>query len=295
MKPDRLGDFSALACAVVCGVGNVVLKIGLADISPELFSFYYFAAAFALSWFLLFRREWRRDILHARPKVIGLIGFLSLLFSFGIYTLISSVKLINPATVSFLSRLEIIIVIILAYLLLKERLHRVEIIGGLIAVAGVMVLKFHATIDVSKAATLMIISAFFFAVAEIAVKRYVDHLGTMRFIFYRNLFTVGIFYIVLKVSGQSLTYPGHKTVFWAVLAALLLPILGRATYMEALKRISISRAALINQSTPLFTVLFALLILKTIPAPIEWLGGGMIIAGVIIIKLTVRKPSGVST
>jgi len=295
MKPERLGDLYALVCALVCGVGNIVLKIGLADISPELFNFYYFSAAFILSLFSLFKTSWRREIVKTELKVIGLIGLISLLFTFGIYTLICSIKLINPATVSFLSRLEVIIVIIMAFFFLKERLDRIEIVGGILAVSGVLVLKLQSTLEVSQAATLMIISSFFFAAAEISVKRFVKLIGTMRFVFFRNLFASVIFYFMLKISGEGLTYPGHKTLGLAFLAAFLLPILGRATFIEALKRIDVSRAALINQSIPLFTAFFALIILNTVPPPIEWLGGGMIIVGVIIIKLMTKKPSGVST
>jgi drug/metabolite transporter (DMT)-like permease len=138
---------------------------------------------------------------------------------------------------------------------------------------------------ISHAATLMVLSSLFFAVAEIIVKKNVYLIGTARFVFYRNLLLIFIMYALLKVRGQSLHVPSSKTLLLIFAAALLLPVLGRATYMEALKRIDISRAALITQSTPLFTAFFAFVILATYPTPIEWLGGGLIIAGVIVVQL----------
>jgi len=289
MKPERLGDLYALVCAFVCGLGNIVLKVGLKDISTEQFSFYFFVFAFIISLFPLLKPEHRHSIIHVPGNMLGLIGLLSILFTLGIYTFQSSIRLIEPATVAFLSRFEVIITIVLAYMILKERLRCIEIVGGIIAVAGVLILKFETTIAISQAATLMILSSFFFGTAEVLVKKYVNQLGTIRFIFYRNLFAIVIFYGMVQIRGQDLALPEPEILASAALAALLLPVLGRATYMEALKRINISRAALITQSIPLFTAVFALILLSTIPTPIEWLGGILIIAGVVIVKISEKK------
>ncbi len=294
MKPERIGDSFALICALVCGLGNIVLKVGLKDIPTELFSFYFFLFAFVISLFMLYKPDVRKSIIHVPGNILGLLGLLSILFAFGIYTFQSSIRLIEPATVSFLSRFEVIVTIVLAYMILKERLKSIEIIGGIIAVLGVLVLKFETTMTISRAATLMILSSFCFGTAEVIVKKYVHQLGTIRFVFYRNLFSIAIFYGLIKYHGQELYVPDTPTLFWAALAAFLLPVLGRATYMEALKRINISRAALISQSTPLFTALLALLILGSIPTSTEWFGGVLIIFGVVIVKLSKKiKPRGI--
>lgn len=289
MKPERLGDFNAIACAVVCGLGNIVVKIGLADVSTELFIFWMFIAAVVISIIALLNKNIRREVLATDLKVFGLISLLTVFFSFGIYTSYIALKIIEPATVSFLSRFEIILTLIFAYFFLKERLTGYELLGGMVAVAGVVVLKYKTTVEISRAATLMIISACFFAACEIAVKKYIHLIGTMRFVFVRNIVAVGMFYLILRLSGHSLTVPNNMTLLWAFIGALLLPVLGRITYIEALKRINISRAALLTQSTPLFTALFALIILHSLPTPIEWLGGLLIIAGVLIVKLTEKR------
>lgn len=80
--------------------------------------------------------------------------------------------------------------------------------------------------------------------------------------------------------------PPGKTVLLIVAASLLLPVIGRATYQMALKRIDISRAALITQTTPLFTALFAFLLLRTLPSPTEWLGSGLIILGASVVSFS---------
>ncbi len=289
MTSERSGDYYALSCALVCALGNIPAKAALENLTPELFQLYFFGFGFLMSAVYLIRPKARQEVFTTSPKSFLLIMILSILFSFGIYTFISSLKLIEPATVSFLSRFEVLITLVFAFIFLKERLRPIEIIGGIITIGGLVVLKFKTNMLISQAATLMILSGFFFAAAEIIIKKYIDKVGTIRFVFWRNFIMIFIFYGILVYHNQQLYLPDNKTLLIIAAASFLLPVMGRITYIEALKRIKISRAALITQATPLFTATFALLILGTYPTPIEWLGGGLIILGVVVIKLKFRK------
>ncbi|HHI02326.1 MAG TPA: DMT family transporter [candidate division Zixibacteria bacterium] len=289
MTRERSGDYYALICAVVCALGNIPAKAALENLTPELFQLFFFGFGFLMSATYLVRFKARREVFSTTPKAFILIMILSVVFSLGIYTFISSLKLIEPATVSFLSRFEVLATLIFAFIFLKERLRPIEIIGGIITIGGIVILKFKTNLVISQAATLMILSALFFATAEIIIKKYINLIGTIRFIFWRNLFMIFIFYGFLIYQNQPFLLPGFRSLLLIAAAAFLLPVMGRITYIEALKRIKISRAALITQSTPLFTAIFALIILGTYPTPIEWLGGGLIIAGVVVIKLKVGR------
>ncbi len=289
MTSERSGDYYALSCALVCALGNIPAKVALENITPELFQLYFFGFGFLMSAVYLVRPKARQEVFATTSKAFLLILILSLLFSFAIYTFISSLKLIEPATVSFLSRFEVLVTVVFAFIFLKERLRPIEIIGGIITIGGLIILKFKTNMVISQAATLMILSSFFFATAEIIIKKYINLVGTIRFIFWRNFFMIFIFYGILVYHNQPLSLPDNKTLFIIAIASFLLPVMGRLTYIEALKRIKVSRAALITQSMPLFTAIFALLILGTYPTPIEWLGGGLIILGVVVIKFKVEK------
>lgn len=289
MTSHRTGDLYALACAIVCGLGNIPAKVAVENITVEIYNIFFFAFGFIFSNYVWFRPKDREEIRNIDIKTLGLIFVLALLFTSALYLFIMSLKLIEPATVSFLSRFEVIITVVLAYLLLSERLRAFEIIGGMIALVGILVLKYRTNLAISHAATLMVVSSFLFAAAEIIVKKNIARLGTGRFLFYRNLFMVFISLGILFARGQSIYIPPTKTVWLILAAAILLPVLGRATYMEALKRINISRAALVTQATPLFTALFAFAILASMPTLTEWLGSALIVGGVVIIQLFAGK------
>jgi drug/metabolite transporter, DME family len=285
MKSHRAGDLSALACAVACGLGNIPAKGALGRISPELFNFYMFLFAWIFSSAPLLRKEQREEVRHINIKILGLILFLAILFAMALSLNMTALKLMEPATVSFLSRFEVVLTVALAYLILKEKLLFIEILGGVVALGGVFILKYETNLTISKGATLMVLSSLFFATAEIIIKHNITRIGTASFLFYRNLFLIPIFYLIIVYRKAAFFLPGIDILILTMAAGLLLPVLGRATYQMALKRINISRAALITQATPICTAIFAFLILGTYPTPVEWLGGALIIGGVVIVRL----------
>jgi drug/metabolite transporter (DMT)-like permease len=64
-----------------------------------------------------------------------------------------------------------------------------------------------------------------------------------------------------------------------LVTALAGPFLGRTLYMYSLRNLEISRAALINQSQPLFVAIYSAILLHTLPSRREWTGGLLIVAG----------------
>lgn len=289
MKSNRAGDLYALTCAIACGLANIPEKIALDKLSPEILNFYLFVFAWIFSSASIVSKEKRKEISSPDPKLLILIFFLTIAFAIALSFGMTALKIMQPATVSFLSRFEVIITVALAYMILKEKLSPVEILGGLVALAGLFILKYRTNIVISQGATLMVLSALFFASSEIIIKKNISRIGTASFLFYRNLFLIPILFGILLLTGQTLFLPDAKTLLLIASAALLAPVIGRATYQMAMKRLDISRTALISQSTPIFTVIFAFLILRSFPSPIELTGGGIIIMGVAIVKLSEGK------
>lgn len=286
MNPKRSGDLAALTCALACGLGNIPAKVGLQNVSPELFNFFLFLSASVFSALPLFNSGYRAEIGKIRPTTLALIFALSLLFAAALTLNMTALKLLEPATASFLSRFEVILTIALAYFILREKLGFMEILGGIIALSGVFVLRFKTNLVISQGSTLMILSGFFFAASEIIIKKNIASLSTASFLFYRNIFLIPILSGIILFQGERFFVPDYKTLLLIIAASLLLPVIGRATYQIALKRIDISRAALITQTTPLFTALFAFLLLQTLPSPTEWLGSGLIILGATFVSFS---------
>lgn len=282
----RTGDLFGVLCALVCGLGMVPHKHVLSEgITPELFNLFFFGFAFLISNGMLISRSRRKVIFHIRLKALGLIVLLSLFLSIAIHFYSTALDKTEPATASFLARMECVVTVFLAIVFLKEVLRKLEIVGGAIALIGVFVLMFTRSGGTAEAAMLMLVSSFFFGLSETLLKKNLKLVGTTQFLYWRNLSMTVFFVLILQGRGQAFSVPEGDLLWLIAAASLLMPILGRAFYIEAMKRMNISRVALVTQLTPLFAALFGYIFLESVLSLQKWVGGGLIVVGVVVLEL----------
>lgn len=285
MQRTTQGDLFAFLCALVVGVSITPAKIAIDVVAPATLTFYLFLFAFIYSLLFLLSPTQRRIIFSIKRDQMILIMQLAVLFSAAIFLSWTALQYLEPATQSFLSRIKLLLTVLVAVLVLKERLLPLEITGGIVALGGLAILKFGTGADISKGATLMFLSAALFAVAENMLKAKIRDISAPKFLFFRNLLMIPCFALIAIVRGQSFTIPDWTTAGWIALTSLLAPFMGRWLYILAIRRNSLSRTVLINQAQPLFAALTGYLIIRSIPTLIEWIGGGLILIGALIIRL----------
>jgi drug/metabolite transporter (DMT)-like permease len=195
------------------------------------------------------------------------------------------VALAEPATVSFLSRLELVTTLILAGIFLKERVTLSESAGLILVIAGIIVMRYKASVELSRAVALVSVSALFFGAGEVLIKSRISWINHRALIFYRNVFMTAIFLAAGLVTGQLAWIVDGRMLLILLVAGILLPYLGRLGYLKAMQNISVSRASIITQSQPFFAAVAALVVLGTFPTWRELLGGLLIVAGAVAIKL----------
>lgn len=288
MKKSAQGDLYAIFCAVTSGFSLISAKVAVSIISSETLTFYLFVFAFGFTLFPLFWKSQRLIISQVNRDQLVLIMKLAVLFSAGIFLAWKALEFLEPATQSFLSRTKLLMTLLFAVFFLKERLYRLEIIGGLVAATGILLLKFNAGPEVSSGATLMIMSAFLLATAEIMLKRAINKIRPMLFLFYRNLAMMPCFAVIIWLRGESFVIPDLYTAGLIAITALLAPIAARGLYILAIRRNSLSRTVLLNQTQPLFAALAGFAFLGSFPTPVEWAGGGLILVGAFIIRAKKR-------
>ncbi|MEO7494064.1 MAG: EamA family transporter, partial [Massilia sp.] len=166
MKPSMtLGDILlALAVVTIWGVNFVVIKLGLRDLPPILFSALRFVfAALPLVFFV-------------RPPATSwrMLGAFAL-FQFAIqFTLLfTSIKLGLPAGLaSLVMQLQAFFTIGLAVLLLGERPRLAQLLGALVALAGMLLVALHLAGDASLIGfVLAVLGAASWACANIVTKK----------------------------------------------------------------------------------------------------------------------------
>jgi drug/metabolite transporter (DMT)-like permease len=232
-------------------------------------------------------RRWSRLIPALIRSWTWMAGF-SLLFTFGMWAYWSGLKVLDPTVTSFLSRSETLVTIILGILVLRERFHWMELIGGALVLAGLVTIRYTVGVDLTFGFWLIVISAICFGLGEVIAKVAVRRVDPLVLCFVRNL-VVAVLFGALAAS-HGFIRGGLGGTLWAVVGvALTGPVVARYLYVLALQRIDVSKAALINQSQPLFVAMGSLLFRGVVSGARDWLGGGLIIVGCVLLFVRARR------
>lgn len=172
----------ALSVVFVWGTNFVVIRWGLDGLPPFLFATLRFAFS-ALPWLFFIRRPavpWHK--LAAFGVLLG-VGQFALLF-------LAMRADISPGLASLVIQVQVFFTIGLSLITLGERVRGFQLVGLVLAVAGLAVIASHldATLTV-KGLALILAAAFFWACANMVVKTVgkVDMLG---FMVWTSLFAV---------------------------------------------------------------------------------------------------------
>ncbi len=290
------GDIWAIVSAVTTACGMIAAKFVLREINPISFTLWLFGIGSVIILIDAAINRKVKETLRINRQQLLFLFIVALLFAGATFCFFSALKIAQPGTVSFLSRMEMGMIIILAAFFLKERLRWPELVGLVIVALGIFVMRYGASMELSKAIVFISIEAVLIGTAEVLIKSRINWINHRSFIFYRGLFMVGLFFTVASWNNNLMIPKSFENWLILIVAAIFMPYLGRLGYLKAMKDINISRAAIIVQSQPFFATIAALTILGTFPTFKEILGGLIIVGGVVCIKLLERRskiiPSG---
>lgn len=283
----RTDWLSALIVIVVWGLNFVVMKWGLATLSPLLLCALRFVAA-SLP-FLLFVRPPRNlswGLLAAYGLVQG-VGQFGLLFT--------GMKLGMPAGMaSVVLQTQAFITMLMAAALLGEKPQRWQWIGLTIAIAG-LVLIGAAHGDGASQMTLL---GFLFTVGAAAMWASSNLLTRMAakqgpyepvsFIVWTSLFPiVPLLLLSLWLDGadqvtQQLHAIGLRELGVIAYLAFLSTLLGYGLWTRLLQRYAASTVAPLSLLVPVIGLLSAMLLLGESPTALQWLGTAGVLLGMVV-------------
>ena len=283
------GDSWAIVSALATGGGFIAAKTALQTLPPITFNSYMFGIGMlAVVVDAVISRK-VNVMLRVSRRQLAFLLLVSVLFCGAVFCLHTALVQSEPATVSFLSRIELVSTLLLAAIFLKERISKAEIIGLIIVVTGIVVMRYDASVELSRAVMLITGGSFLFGAGEVLIKSQINWMDYRSLIFYRNLFMSVIFFIVSLFWGKWVWVADGNLMLVLIIAGIVMPYLGRLGYLKAMQNIDISRASIIVQSQPFFAAAAALAILGTFPPFKEVIGGLLIVAGVVTIKLLEKK------
>ncbi|NNF06691.1 MAG: DMT family transporter [Candidatus Eisenbacteria bacterium] len=307
-----LGYLFAVATAAISAVSFVAAKPVLAYLDPLSFAMSQFGIAAVFSFVWLLAKGEHSNVKRLTARQWTFLTVVALLFLASVYTLCIGLSRIPATAASLLNRLEVLVTVFFGVALLGDRFSRRETWGGVVAILGVIILRYDAPSSFSSGFWMMVLSATLFGFTEVLVKTQVHNIPPRTFAFMRNIMVFGLFVVaglwrVAMQDGQEWSgiadWSGIQR-GWAeiTVAAFAGPMLARTTQFYSLRHIDVSHASLILQTQPVFVAIMSALILHALPSRREWVGGIFIILGCFLLvhwqravrRQTAGHPSGES-
>ena len=260
--------------------GFIFTKYFLNYTNPETLNTLWFGIAFVVSIAVLLIRNRQRTIRAFKEHwkdglVVGGANAVAAAFWF------QAISISGPTLTAFLVRFSTIFIIILGIIFLKEELYIHDIIGLLIALAGAFAISF-ANGDYMKTGTLVALAASLaIAVHQVLSKVYVKTIDPLTLVSLRTLFTALFLFIYAFAFSKLHAFPLQQVPPLA-LAIVINAILGFIFFYKALELLDVSKVAIIRTLDPFVVVVYALLAFRTLPSTNQFLGGTLVVAGVLV-------------
>lgn len=281
---------SALVVIVIWGLNFVVMKWGLATVSPLLLCALRFMAA-SLP-FLLFVRPPKNlswGLLAAYGLVQG-VGQFGLLFT--------GMKLGMPAGMaSVVLQTQAFITMLMAAALLGEKPQRWQWIGLIVAIAGLLLIGAahgDGAMDMTLLGFLFTVGAAAMWASSNLLTRMAAQQGSYEpasFIVWTSVFPiVPLLLLSLWLDGGDQMLQQLHAIGWRELGviaylALLSTLLGYGLWTRLLQRYATSTVAPLSLLVPVIGLLSAMLLLGEFPSPLQWLGTLGVLLGMVINQL----------
>lgn len=262
----------------------IISKFLLNEISLPVFGFYWFG--FGLLWNLanvvyLYRTARLIPLRREMIPWLMLIGGIEVGATLSFFSAIAHAG--NPAVIAFLNNVSPVFVILLASLIVKERISKHEGLGVAVTLTGAFLISVEGIrtpgVFFAGGSGYILLSSFLYAFSTVIMKRQVRGLDPALVTLNRSALMLLVSVTGLLVTHTSVVVPGR-------LVALLLPgsIIGPflTVYLvySALRYLDASKVSVISTGRSLVVLGLTWIFFGKLPALIQISGGLLIVAGV---------------
>jgi drug/metabolite transporter (DMT)-like permease len=294
---------AALICvsAALWGLDGVVLTPRLSNLQVPLVVFLLHAIPFVLMQPFLHGAYRRLRRMTAKGwSALALVAFTGgFLGTMAIVKALFLVDFNQLSVVVLLQKLQPVFALVLAAILLGERVSARFLTAAVVALAGAYLLTFGlSTPDATanaislKAALLAIVAAAAFGAATVLSKMLLSSLDFKDATFARYGMTAAMAFVYLGVRGIGLPFASVTGANWVVIMIIALTTGSGAIFLYyfGLTRVRASVATICELCLPLTAVLLDYVVNDTVLGPWQWVGGALLVGA--ILRITMAPTNG---
>lgn len=304
-QPNLAADLNLLAAAAIWGLNVVAMKFAISLLNPFWFNALRFVfSVLALAIWIIINRKRSARTAHSPPKsgispkrYVGTIVVYAVLFGLiyqvaflmGIFrTSASSTALIMASTPMWTA--------VIAIIFLKERLSPTSWFGLVVTFAGTMIValdKPGADMATSTATSttlvgnaIMLFCALSWSASTVISRPIMKHISPVELTFWgMGLALPFHFLIALFQPEVDMTIVWQPKVTSAILyCGIFSTGIALAMWSYGVKILGASHASIYGNLIPLVAMFFGWLMLGEIPTTFQWIGGGMIVSGLLTMR-----------
>lgn len=200
------------------------------------------------------------------------------------------VNYVNLSIVIFIQKLQPVFAIILAAIILKEKLTKEFLIWATTAIIGAYIITFGFNFPLLEtgdktalAALFALIAAFSFGFSTVLSKRALKNVGFQLGTYLRFAITAVIMFLVVSVTNDFKSFSEISIKQFYVFLIIAFSTGGPAIfiYYYGLKKISASVATICELAFPLSAVIFEYFVHEKILNPVQWIGAMILLVSII--------------
>ncbi len=268
----------------------IVTLIIYQHLSP-LFTMFYstlFAALF-FGAFVLWRGGLRRIL--QRQAILPLLFttlFINLLF-ICVYLGLQYTSAANTAVILFL---QLLFSYLYFNLFGSERFAAIHLLGALLMGAGALTILFPGELSLNKGDMLVLTGAMIAPIANYFQKQARTFVKPSEILFVRYLLALPVLLALAHWFSPDGTENVRAVLPWLLVNGLVLFGLSKIFWIEAIHRISITKASAMSAFGPLFTIILAYLVLGDEPSLQQLIGVIPVLIGGVLITRPVSSKTG---
>ncbi len=275
----RRGFFWALAATL--GIASFVIPwkvaAGLGETTTNTLVLLASAAVFNS----LLTAHQQRSFPRFRRFDFGVATGLATLTLLGNLASANAIAIISPAMLTVTQRSEVILVALIAWPVIGERIERRFWIGAVIAVVGLVILQDPFASGEIRASGMAwaLASAVWFSSMAVVTRKFIHRIDPVSVNALRLWLSVALWF-VWHGAPDALYEISAEQAFYASLAAFFGPFLGRLCLMTSARYVEARYTTLATLAAPPLTLLFGFVILSDLPTGQEILGGTIMLLGI---------------
>jgi drug/metabolite transporter (DMT)-like permease len=262
---ERQGEIFIFGSAVQGGLFPIIVVLSYNSISaPMSLSLSTFIAAIFFGVMLTIKKKWHELLIWKGVKNIFLttlyLGILSYIFLY--YGLIYT----SPGNASIIELSGILFSFLFFHVFRNDYISKEHVLGSILMVLGALIILYPSVHGFRVGDVLVLISAIFVPIGNFYAQKARLIVSSTSILFARNLLTAVFVFILSVLFKQTASFLDLKSsLLFLLINGVLTFGVFRVMWIEGIHRISVTKASALSALSPLITLLFAGLILKTAP------------------------------